>query len=333
MSMFTKSKLFKHKVLLNSLLFYTEHLIPINYNNIEDKQILKERLYIVLNNIQNIPICKTDGCNNKCNFKSLKDGHYSHCSLGCINKDKEVRKVIHNTLMITQGEDYFRNIALLQNNKTPEQKQEAVKKRELYYMENHGCKNAFQVPEFKIKSSETLYERTGYHHNSYNPDTIERRKDTHFIKTGYYHHSHNPYSKCYNIGSKTEVHSHCSGIYYHSSNEKWFLDLMVDVNLGKYVYTGVSIKYKHNKIRHYITDYTIKFPNNIYIVEIKANHVYFYKDLFNGTLFAKWTAAENYCEMNNYKGYIFIMNNEIMTKDEIIAKYMIPIFNECYPFI
>jgi len=216
-------------------------------------------------------------------------------------------------------------------------------------LKKYGVENISQLDQVKYKKQnkfnnkskeeiEAIYEKKRQTFINKTEEEIksqfDKSKITYFNKTGYYHQSHNPNSGIFNKSVKSKYHPDFNNIIYQSNNEKQFLDLINDLNLNKYIKRGCSIKYKHIKVHFYIIDYILEYtPDDRYLIEIKATHQYFHKDLWSGKLFAKWEATENYCKNNNYKDYIFILNNKIITKQEIINEFMIPFFNMNYPYL
>lgn len=164
---------------------------------------------------------------------------------------------------------------------------------------------------------------------------FEKSSITYFNKTGYKHQSQDPNSKIHINSVKSIFHPNYKNIYYQSNNEKIFLDIIDELNLNSYICRGVSIKYKYGEsFKYYIADFILEYnKNNKYLIEIKATHNYFYTDLWNGILFSKWDASEKFCKENNYREYIFILNNKIIKKEEIINNIMIPFFHLNYPYL
>lgn len=62
---------------------------------------LREKLYIILNDIKSRPVCKI--CGDDVGFKSLGGGFRIYCSNKCINKDKSIRDKIKNTCIEKYG--------------------------------------------------------------------------------------------------------------------------------------------------------------------------------------------------------------------------------------
>jgi hypothetical protein len=228
-------------------------------------------------------------------------------------KNPEVRESYKNTCLENYGVDHY--------SKTDEFKQSMIEAWENFSEEKLNSISQKHINFQKNRTQESII------------SMINNCRMTYYNKTGYYHNTYNPNSMIYLNKKGAKSHKKFVNIYYESNDELYFLNLIDDLNLNSYIKRGPFIKYKNLKNRYYIVDFEISFPNKKYLIEIKGTHSYFFKDLFDGTLFAKWKAAEKYCKENNYKEYIFILNKKIISQEEIINEYMIPFFNKNYPFL
>lgn len=52
----------------------------------------KEKVYICINNLKEIPICKNPNCSNKVNYKNSSLGYNTYCSNKCISSDPNIKK-------------------------------------------------------------------------------------------------------------------------------------------------------------------------------------------------------------------------------------------------
>lgn len=134
-------KQFSHEEIINS----TSHILPI----ITDKDI-KERIYIILNNIIQLPTCKL--CGNKVNFHSITKGYYKYCSLKCSSKDTSKNRV--ESIRKSQGEDAFK----IKTPLTKEQQQTANEKRKQTTIKRYGVESYMQTPEFRQSISNAAME-------------------------------------------------------------------------------------------------------------------------------------------------------------------------------
>ena len=88
-------------------------------------------------------ICKY--CGKETKFNNLIKGYQSYCDIYCLNKSDEHKEAVRLGVEKKYGK---------------------------------GVTCVFQSEKIKNKSADTLELKTGYRHNSYNPETIQRRKQT-----------------------------------------------------------------------------------------------------------------------------------------------------------
>ena len=53
----------------------------------------KEKVYLTLNNLESIPICKNINCKNRVNFKNSTIGYLDYCSRRCVSSDPNMIKM------------------------------------------------------------------------------------------------------------------------------------------------------------------------------------------------------------------------------------------------
>jgi len=303
---------YKNPIFLNSLLFYTKDYIQITKSSIISKIELQERLYFIIHNLIKIPKCNKLECKNNCNFIDFKKGYHFYCSIQCSTSAIDTREKIKNTNIERIGVSHpFKLKKFKEINSKRSQTPEAKEKRKQTNLQKYGVEFLFNSKQITDKGKQTYFNKTGYYHNSQNPDCLAGK--TKAYKYGYY-----------------------KNIYYYGSYEKEFLILMDSINVLYYVSRGKTIKYSfYDQEKYYYYDYLITYPDNTKdIIEIKAPHHYFYKDLTSGKLFQKWNSVERFIDAHkDYKNYHFILNNSIITKQEIIDKYLIPYFHKNYPYL
>lgn len=191
-------KQFSHEEIINS----TSHILPI----ITDKDI-KERIYIILNNIIQLPTCKL--CGNKVNFHSITKGYYKYCSLKCSSKDTSENRV--ESIRKSQGENAFK----IKTPLTKERQQIANDRRKQTTLDRYGVESYMQTLEFRQSISnaameqygveyftrakevqeqtkQTCIERYGYENQMQSSIIQQKSKDTCLEKYGYEHASQSP---------------------------------------------------------------------------------------------------------------------------------------------
>jgi len=148
----------------NAILFYTKEFDKfLNITN-------NERLYAVINNITDRPICKT--CNEYVNYNGV--GVYrEHCSNSCAGLDPKIRQ---------KAKDTYRKKNSFEHNM---QNPEAIKDREENHLAKYGVINPMQRVEVRQLHKDNYFAKHGVTNCSQNPTVKQQKKDTHYIRTGY----------------------------------------------------------------------------------------------------------------------------------------------------
>jgi len=152
------------------------------------KMHLKEMMHIIENNVKEIPNCKF--CKNPVKFSLSygKDSYLNYpkyCSSRCSLKDPEFQKSMREGLIEKYGVDNC-------------QKVKSIKEKTVNTLiEKYGVTNPTYLPQTKmasdnywnnlsdielqkrnLKREQTSLEKTGYKHNSQNPEVVIQRKET-----------------------------------------------------------------------------------------------------------------------------------------------------------
>jgi hypothetical protein len=124
--------------------------------NIETDNIT-QRIYHIINDIKEIPLCKHCGINHP-RFKQFKSGYFDYCSIQCVTQSEE------RNSKISRNHDYVAD-------------QEKIKKTNL---KKYGVENYYESDDFKEKSKKIKLERYGdqYFNN------VEKNKETCLEKYG-----------------------------------------------------------------------------------------------------------------------------------------------------
>jgi len=306
-----------------------------------------ERIYWIMYNINEIQKCQKEGCNNLVLFCGFNNGYAKYCSIKCGANDEIVKKKhIETNLKIygainnsctTENKAKVKNTW---NNKTEEelkdvsdrthetmlkidengltgyQKSEikGCKTRLIRYgnpgyrnnekakktvFEKYNVQNISQIPEIKLKKENTTLKNYGFRYSFCNEEILHKAM----------------------LNSNSGIHERVENLRYDSLDEKYFIDDWVKENPLNSIKRGPQIKYTfNNQEKLYNIDFEITNKyNEKYLIEIKGRHPWFYKDIESGILLEKYKAAEKFCEQNNYKGYLFIMDKKIITKEEILS--------------
>jgi hypothetical protein len=140
---------------------------------------LKERLYCINNNLQEIPKCISCQTNIKWQ-RSI--GRYSefHCSSKCSANSKTVRLKCRETTFEKTG--YY----------TPFENPNILKAIQEKYFKETGFYNPSQNPEVQDLKKNNYFNKTGFQHWSQNPEVQDLKKNNYFNKTGFQHWANNP---------------------------------------------------------------------------------------------------------------------------------------------
>ena len=127
----------------------------------------KEKVYIFINNLTEVPICKN--CGVKLKFKkSLREGYGSYCSIKCTNQHEEHKNNVKETFNRKYGGSPIRD-------------KNIKKKIEQTNLERYGVTNIFKDSEYiKSKTKDKLGVTNPNQLNS----VVEKRKSTNLNKYG-----------------------------------------------------------------------------------------------------------------------------------------------------
>jgi hypothetical protein len=125
--------------LMESILFYTK--------NCRDR--LSERIYWILNDIEDYPFCLECGKQFKPNFYGLKTSYsgINFCSPKCVFNNDQIREKIEQTCLQTLGV------------KNPSQSEKIKQKKIDTCLKNHGVKNPWQIKHIREKAEQTCLKR------------------------------------------------------------------------------------------------------------------------------------------------------------------------------
>ena len=142
-------------------------------NRYTDSRSLKESVYRIKYNINNIPKCPV--CGNLNNFIGGKHGYTKHCCCKCTQLDKNVREKNKQTNLMLYGvenggaskqsrDKYIKTIQEKYNDKTITnvfQSKEVIEKIKQTCLKKYGVTNYALLPEhqLKLKSKETILKR------------------------------------------------------------------------------------------------------------------------------------------------------------------------------
>jgi len=156
-------KMFREKYLISN---YPEEydwiLKYCDLNNIVDIT-FKEKVYLSLNLIDNVPLCKNPNCNNKVKFKNSTIGYLKYCSNKCISSDPNIKKEKEKKSLGKWG------------TKTPAESDLIKNKIIKTNRDKWGGNSPMSNDSIKEKSKKTLVSNWGVDNPSKSEDIIERR--------------------------------------------------------------------------------------------------------------------------------------------------------------
>jgi len=142
-----------------------EYNFIVNYceaNNIVDIP-FKEKVYLCLNNIQSVPICKNPNCNKNVNYKNSTLGYNDYCNIKCISSDPNIQ--------IKKDEKSYKKYGT----KSPTQSKEVKDKAEQTNIKRYGGKSAMSSKIIQEKSKQTLLKNWGVDNPNKSKELVDKR--------------------------------------------------------------------------------------------------------------------------------------------------------------
>lgn len=123
----------------------------------------KEKVYLTLNNLESIPVCKNINCKNSVNFKNSTIGYLDYCSRRCVSSDPNMIK--------TKEEKSLKKFGT----KSPAQSKVVKDKSSKTNQEKYGHNSAMCLIETQNKSKNTLLKNYGVSNPSESKQLLEKR--------------------------------------------------------------------------------------------------------------------------------------------------------------
>jgi hypothetical protein len=194
---YIKNKIIKENGKIFSILYLRNRFPDIlefinnNYNGLS----MMEKIYKVVNNILETPVCIS--CNTvPVKFKNnYSKGYHKHCSLYCSNNNQDVVIMKKETMMKKYGvensfisgklrDKIYDTCKLKYGTKTPIQNKEIRKKYEETMVEKYGVRCNFTLSEVQKKVDQTNIKKYGVKRPIQNNDIKEKIKKTNLEKYG-----------------------------------------------------------------------------------------------------------------------------------------------------
>ncbi len=146
----------------NEYIYIIGYCKILNIDNIP----FKEKVYLSINNLKSIPLCKNPSCKNVVKFRNSTLGYREYCSNKCISSDPNIKQIKENKSYEKFG------------TKTPAQSQIIKDKIINTNLEKYGGNSPMSSKEIQDKSKITLMDRYGVDNISKDPDSLNRRVES-----------------------------------------------------------------------------------------------------------------------------------------------------------
>lgn len=156
-------KMYKESFLSKN--YVQEYQYIIDYcviNNISDIA-FKEKVYLCLNDIRSVPVCKNINCNNPVKFKNSTLGYYNYCSNRCVGMDPDIIKIKQKKSLEKFG------------TKTPGESLQIKNKIIKTNNEKYGGNSPMSSKEIRLKYRETIMKNFGVDNPSKSIELVKKR--------------------------------------------------------------------------------------------------------------------------------------------------------------
>jgi len=123
----------------------------------------KEKVYLCINNLKKVPMCKNSNCNNIVKYKNSTIGYLDYCSNKCISSDPDIIKLKEQNSLKKYG------------TKSPTQSKEVKDKAIKTNQERYGGNSAMSSKEIQNKSKQTLLKNWGVDNPNKSKELLEKR--------------------------------------------------------------------------------------------------------------------------------------------------------------
>lgn len=146
----------------------------INYCNLNELIDIsfKEKVYLCLKSMKEVPTCKNKNCNKRVKFINSTLGYREYCSNKCISSDPNIKKIKEDKSFEKYG------------TKSPAQSNEIKEKIIKTNLEKWGGNSPMCSDEIKEKSKKTCYENWGVDNPNKSKELIKKRVES-FKKSKY----------------------------------------------------------------------------------------------------------------------------------------------------
>ena len=213
---------------------------------------------------------------NKYRLKRLEK--YGDINYNNIEKSKKTR-------LLKYGDENYRNPQKAKQTNLKKYGYENFVNKEKIKQTNlntYGSETYIQCKDMKEKTKKTNLKKYGYEYPMQNKEIFKKQMSS--------------------LGKSQKLIKLEENLHYQNQWELNFINFCKQKNIN--ISDGPSINYVWNNKTHV---YNIDFETDNYIVEIKGSHHWYFKDLENGRLDAKNTAAIKYSKSIN-KQFLFLLD-------------------------
>ncbi len=123
----------------------------------------KEKVYLSINNLKKVPLCKNPNCSKRVNFRNSTLGYREYCCNKCISSDPNVKKIKEEKSMAKFG------------TKAPAQSKVIKEKIIKTNQERYGANSPMCTKKIQDKSKKTLMKNYGVTNTSKSKELLEKR--------------------------------------------------------------------------------------------------------------------------------------------------------------
>jgi hypothetical protein len=147
----------------------------------------KEKVYLSVNKINRLPVCKNPNCSSLVSFRNSTLGYREYCSTKCLSSDPDIKKIKQQKSIQKYGTN------------TPAQSQVIKNKIIKTNLEKWGANSPMCDDGVRKKSKETLIKNWGVDNPSKSEELIEKRIES--FKLSDFKQNFKKTSKMYSISS------------------------------------------------------------------------------------------------------------------------------------
>lgn len=193
-----------------------------DYNNLLDIS-FKEKVYLTLNKLESVPVCKNINCKNRVNFKNSTIGYLDYCSKRCVSSDPDIIKI--------KEEKSLKKFGTRSPSQSKVVKDKSIKTNQIRYGQN----SAMCLLETQEKSKDTLFKNYGVTNPSESKEIISKRIES-FKKSNYKETYKKTSLEKYGVEHPwmdKSIHNKTIDFFYASYRSR--IESKIDVNKFKFI--------------------------------------------------------------------------------------------------